>query len=527
MNARLKTLCRRARLDGPRIALVSIYDVENNAVRLLAAVLRRAGFPAVEIYFKDWVSNHLDPASDTELENLVKVLRREEIQLVCFSLRASAYRNVARILTRTLHERLDLPVLWGGMDPTLEPKACLASGIPASDADLALRGEGEMALLDLATRLRAGEPIEDIENLAWLDGDSVVSNPLRPLLEDLDTLPFRDYSSDSAKYFIQGRSYVQGDPMRGDPTYQMLASRGCIYHCAYCYNSTFKKEIYPGQRWFRTRSCDSVLAEITAARARWGFRKVRFDDEVFNFEKGFFDAFCERFPKEVGLPFEIFIEPKLVTRERMERLKAAGLAGVFMGIQSSERVTGHLYDRRVRNQTIEEIAQTFHEVGVFPHYQLIFDDPVSTEEDRRRLFDLVYGFPRPFDLYLFSLTVFPGSELNHKLIEKGVISEFDIEGTNARTFYQHRVNLAYPRPVEETFWIALIQLLSKDFIPKEAVRALTGSATLRKHPWPLIQLAHAANFAKLGSTAGSLVLKGEMTSTLVRRWLSTSRIITT
>ena len=126
------------------------------------------------------------------------------------------------------------------------------------------------------------------------------------------------------------------------------------------------------------------------------------------------------------------------------------------------------------------------------------------------------------------MTVFPGSELNKKLIDSGLISEYDIDGEdNTRTFYQHRVNLNYPRPVEDTFWIALTQMLSKPFIPQGLLRTLSRSEFLKRHPWPVIQLAHAANFVKLGSTAGRMVLDGEMTATLVRRWLSADRIITT
>lgn len=527
MNDRISQLTRRSKTEGPRLALISLYDVENNATRLLAAVLRRRGFHATEIYFKDWISNHLDPPSDQELESLARVLRRERISLACLSVRASAYENVARILTRHIHEKLDIPVLWGGMHPTILPETCLA------EADLILLGEAEEAIEELASRLGDGTSIDDIQNLHLRRGvgpgqpDQVIRNPLRPLIQDLDQLPFRDYTTDSHKFRISGRTYVQGDPMRGDPVFQMLGSRGCVYHCAYCYNSTFKKRIYPGQSWYRVRSPSSVIDEIVAARAQWNFRRVRFDDEVFTFRPDWFDEFCERFPREVGLPFEIFIEPKLVTRERISRLRAAGLEGVYMGIQSSDRVTGHLYDRQVKNQSISEIATLFHEHGLKAHYQLIFDDPVATEEDKRSLFELVASFPRPFDLYLFSLTVFPGSELAEKLQAAGLHNPNEVEGLNTRTFYQHRVNLEYPRPVEDTFWISLIQLLSKDFIPIQVLRPLTRSSVLRKHPWPLIQLAHGANYAKLGTQAAHMIVEGEMTSTLLRRWLSVNRIITT
>ena len=184
----------------------------------------------------------------------------------------------------------------------------------------------------------------------------------------------------------------------------------------------------------------------------------------------------------------------------MEMLRDAGLVSVYMGVQSSERVTGHLYDRRVKNQTIADIANIYHRLGVKPHFQLIFDDPVSTEDDKKALFEMISTFPHPYDLYLFSMTVFPGSELNHKLLQNGMISRYDIEGDNVKTFNQHRINLSYPRPLEDTFWIALTQMLSKEFCSEATPSHLIAIRISQKHPWPLIQMANAANLVKMGST---------------------------
>ncbi|MFZ5479399.1 MAG: B12-binding domain-containing radical SAM protein [Myxococcota bacterium] len=522
MNDRIEQLVSRTKGRGPRVGIVSMYDVENNAVRILAATLRKGGHHAVEIYFKDWISNHIDPATDVELDNLLKVIRDEQLDVVCISIRASAYYNAARILTEHIHQNLDVAVLWGGMHPTMAGPQSIAS------ADLLLQGEGEPALLAFCDKLRDGDDLADAGNvtLRMKDG-SAKKNKLLPLVENLDTLAFRDYTTHAHKYFIWGKRIDVGDPMHGDPVFQMMGSRGCIYKCSYCYNSTYKKDVYPGQKWFRVRSPASMVEEIRQARTHWGFKRIRFDDEVFNFQADWLDDFCERYPRDVGLPFEVFIEPKLVNEDRMTRLRDAGLVSVYMGVQSSERVTGHLYDRRVKNSTIGDIANLFHRLGIKGHFQLIFDDPVSTEEDKRKLFEMISEFPHPFDLYLFSMTVFPGSELNHKLLESGLISEYDIEGIATKTFYQHRINLEYPRPVEDTFWIALTQLLSKSFVPRSALRPLANSKFLRKHPWPLIQAAHAANYVKMGTTAVNMAATGEMTKTLMRRWLSFDRVITT
>ena len=522
MKKRLEQLAGVAKRDGARMGIVSTWDVENNAVRILAASLREAGHHCAEIYFKDWLSNHLDPATDIQLENLVKIIRREQLNVLCISIRASAYAEQSKVLTEYIQKELDIPVLWGGMHPTIAGDECI------EQADMILQGEGELALVDLADRLRDGNEIDDTPNI-WFrhSATKVTKNALRPLVQNLDDLAYRDYTTHEHKYFINGNSYTVGDPMKGDPVFQMMGSRGCIYKCSYCYNSTYKKDVYPGQKWFRVRSPASMIDEIQKAREHWPMTRIRFDDEVFNFQKDWLIDFCERFPRDVGLPFEIFIEPKLVNEDRMTMLRDAGLVGVYMGIQSSERVTGHLYDRRVKNQSIEDIAKMYNRLGVKPHFQLIYDDPVSTEADKRSLFEMIASFPHPYDLYLFSMTVFPGSELNKKLLSNGLISKYDIEGLNTRVFYQHRVNLQYPRPVEDTFWIALTQMLSKPFVPQSLLRTLSKSETLKKHPWPLIQMAHASNYVKMGSTCVKMVAKGEMTPTLLRRWLSFDRVITT
>ena len=74
-----------------------------------------------------------------------------------------------------------------------------------------------------------------------------------------------------------------------------------------------------------------MVEEIKQAQTHWDFKRIRFDDEVFNFRMDWLKDFCERYPREVGVPFEIFIEPKLVNERRMEMLRDAGLSSVYMG----------------------------------------------------------------------------------------------------------------------------------------------------------------------------------------------------
>lgn len=521
---RLALATRNASSRGKaRLALVSMYDIENNAVRVLAASLRRAGHFCLEIYFKDWRNNHLDWPEESELSNLCRTLKEEQIDLVGFSIRASAYYKVTRHLTETVHSRLDLAVLWGGNHPTLVPDRCIPY------AEVLCRGESDLALVELADALAAGRSLETIPNLWVKRGDaSVAKNELRVLLPHLDGLPFRDYTS-SHKAVIAGKTVRRGDPMvlTGEPVFQMMASRGCIFRCSYCYNSTYQSDLYHGQKFYRTRTVESTLQEIKEARKVFPkMMRVRFDDEVFNFQPGWLEEFLERYPREIGLPFDCFMEPQLVNEPKMRALKQAGLKNVFMGVQNAETVNGDLYDRKSSDKQILELARIYRRVGIEIHYQLIFDDPVATSTDKEALFNLVASFPRPYDIYLFSLTIFPESTLAKKLLAMNLITPADIEGDNTRTFYQHRVDLSFPRAPEDTFWIALIVLLSKPFVPIGFIRALSKLEHLKRNPAPLVALAQAANFIKMGQLATQMMLRGELTSTLVHRWLNLDTLIT-
>jgi radical SAM superfamily enzyme YgiQ (UPF0313 family) len=503
-----------------RFAFMSLYDLENNAVRLLSAVTRREGIKTIEIYFKDWKNNAFTDPSEREIQNLLRLLEEHEITFLGLSVRASAYHKVASRITSAVRKGLGIPVLWGGTHTILCADKCI------EEADMICAGEGETVIMELLRRLRQGLSIDDTPGLWLRRKGEVIRNALTCLYENIDELPFRDFTSPD-KYRIDGSRVIQGDPMARDPIFQMMCSRGCPYNCAYCYNSTLSR-IYSGKgRYYRIRSVESVVEELKLAKKTFrNLRRIKFDDEVFIFQQEWVDRFCELYPKEIGLPFEIFTEPKLVERTYLEKLKKAGLSIVYMGIQNTYRITEDYYDRRVCEDTIRDAGRIFNELGLDIRYQVIVDDPFSTEEDRRKLFDLLMDLPRPYELYLFSLTVFPNTALASKLLAMGLITEKDIEGEATKTFRQMRVSLNYPRPPDERFWVAMLVLISKTFIPRGMLKALTESTFLRRRPGPLVLFAQAANVVKMSWVVAGMIARGELTLTALKRWANVRSLIT-
>ena len=511
----------RARpVKGATLALLSMYDVENNATRMLAASARAAGHRVIEVFFKDWVNNHFSPPSPYELDALVSLLRQHDVRMAAISVRASAYHKVASQLTRLIQSAVDVPVMWGGTHAILVPEKCIEV------ADAVCVGEGDLTIVESLSAVADGRDIASLRNLWVRDGASVIRNPVENLVSNLDTLPFRDYTS-ADKFWIQGRKVVQGDPMVGDPVFQIMCSRGCVFKCSYCYNSQFATEVYKGKgKYYRYRSVSDVLDEIRQNRAVFRhMRRIKFDDEVFPLARGWIEEFLDRYPKEVGLPFEAFIEPKLVEPDLFRGLRDAGLSVLYMGVQNTHRVNAEVYDRHVPESKIVESVQLFHDLKLDYRLQVIVDDPLSSSEDKQYLIDFLLSLPRPFELYLFSMVVFPNTELARKLLAAKVITEKDIEGENTKTFQQMRVSLNWPRKPEDTFWCCMLVLLTKNFIPKTVLRWLSRNEWLKKHPKPLVWLAQAANVVKMAGVCLRMIRKRELTYTLIRRWANPNSMI--
>ncbi len=506
---------------GPRIAIVSLYALENNGVRHVTSSLREAGFSVAEVYFKDWVNNRFPWPTEAEVQDLIGLLRRREIEYIGLSVRASAFHRMAKYLTERLRDALGVPILWGGMHPTFLPDKAIAI------ADYVAVGEVDVAVVDFFTRVAEGRSVRDCPGFWVREGDRVYKNDLAPLV-DLDEVPFRDYHTQEDKFYVDGGRITAGDPFISNPEYTVLASRGCPYWtCTFCSN-TVTKPLYEGLgRNFRMRSVENIVSEMEyASQLCENIRVVRFDDEVFPIRQQWIEEFAEKWPARVGLPFEVLVDPRMVKLEPLQRLKEAGLRAICMGIQADERVNQEFYNRQTTNRQILRAQQIFRQVGIRSNLQLIWDDPFSTEEDKDRLFHLLMELERPFELFLFGLTIYPNTHLARRLLREGRITEADIEGINTHAFEQFRVDLNYPRPKEDKRWLALIVLLNKGFLPKHLIWKLYRAERFKEDPAPLVAFAQAANLVKMGSIFTEMTLRGEMTPLLIKRWANFDSLVT-
>ncbi|MBU0701081.1 B12-binding domain-containing radical SAM protein [bacterium] len=503
-------------------SLISLYHIKNLGVRSIHAFLKSKGYNSNLIFFKHSYFNNAVAPTDMELTQLTGVLKKSETSLVGISVSCSAYLETAKVITTAIKEALNIPVLWGGVHATVDPEGCIQY------ADMLCLGEGEYPMLELLDGMESQKDIKNIRNL-WFNqeggsssGSTVIRNPLRPLINDLSSLPLPDYSNDN-KYYINKDKLYEGDPIHLDCwDYFVQGTRGCPYSCTYCSNSLFKEMYRDHGKYIRQRSPEHVINELIQAKASLkGLKMITFFDEVFGVNKKWIEGFCQQYKeKGLNLPFSCYLHPLAVRDDTLKMLKGAGVSLIGVGIQSgSERVRGNIFKRPESNKQIIEAAATIRKHKIPLVLDLIMDNPFESHEDKDETLNLLLNIPKPFKLSLYSLIYFPKTGLTEMALKQGLITPDDIEDKRQRVLSQFRVTLGYEREKWDTAWISLLILSGTPWIPRQLVSFLARRGFLRLYPYPLVILVNITKGAGWIQKAVQMAISGQITSSLIKRFI--------
>jgi len=368
----------------------------------LAATLRAAGHEPRFLRLPE-----LDRARLTE------EIRRFDPGLIGFSSVYVQWRYV-RQMAGWIKETFGLPVVAGGVHPTLSPDECIAE----KNVDFICRGEGEEALLDLVEAIAAGKPTGCIPNI-WTraqDGRIIV-NEMRELADNLDRLPPPDRECLDYREALTAQL----------GNVQILTSRGCPYRCTYCSNEA-QMRLYSGNgRFIRQRSVENVIAEIGDILTKYPdhARYLTFSDDIITENKKWLYAFLDEYKRQFDLPFSMQVQMQTFGRETARRLAEAGCYQAIIAIES-----GDDYIRREvmnRNLTDEQILNTFRfcdEVGIETCSYNIVGVPGETEQSVRSSMALVEK-ANPDHSLVFKFTPFPGTKLHEVCVSEGYLKNDD------------------------------------------------------------------------------------------------------
>lgn len=189
-----------------------------------------------------------------------------DTELVGVSVPFSLIAPIAHDIVESVKARLPhVIVVMGGVYPSTQPRLALTS-----KADYIIVGEGETAMKELTD----GIDPRNIQGVYSRDSFGKEFFPPANMIEDLDSLPFPDYSIPMMdKYFDHSPRNVIGR------TASLHTSRGCPFYCEFC-------SIHPvyGRKW-RGRSAENVLSEIEYLVNTHSITSLEIEDDNFTLKK--------------------------------------------------------------------------------------------------------------------------------------------------------------------------------------------------------------------------------------------------
>ena len=260
----------------------------------------------------------------------------------------------------------------GGHFPSLCHDECLLN---FPELDSVVRYEGEETLVDLVDRLSTGRDWREVKGIAYLDDGKVKETSPRPLIEDLDRLPF------------PYRPYEVGR-IGGFPTLPLLASRGCVRRCSFCSIHTFYRTA-PG-KVVRVRKPEKIIEEMQLLHDQFGVRVFLFQDDDFplwgNKGRSWADELVGRM-HDSGLAkttiWKISCRGEYVDLELFSQLRDAGLFLVYMGIESGDEEGLKVLNKEMTVEQNLLAVRMLKELGILVSYGFMLFDPSSTFESVR------------------------------------------------------------------------------------------------------------------------------------------------
>ncbi len=289
-------------------------------------------------------------------------------------------------------------IIWGGPYPSASAE--YAKLIPEL-ADIVVIGEGEKQIAQLV----AGQELSQIKGIAYRSGNAFEVNPRADYIDDLDGLEFPAWD------LVKIRDY---DFPGQSPGYLIQTQRGCPFACINC--TTF----IHGTR-YRTRSVESVLAEIEWLKNSFGAKEIHFWDDNFTLDRDRVKTLCEKIiSKNLGLKMTLpnGIRADIDDMEMFKLMRRAGFYYVNLAIESAEQdvidTLGKKLDlRRVRG-TLSNLESAGFRIGLLFMMGMPFDTPDSI----RKTVELAESIPG-HHAHFFIVTPFPGTKLYEMVLEKG------------------------------------------------------------------------------------------------------------
>ena len=342
-------------------------------------------------------------------DKVSKMVEKINPQLVGLTATTSTIKSAMKYVDLVKDLLPDSLTVLGGSHVTFMPLETLKS---SENLDAVVMGEGEETIVDFANHSYHGKnDLEDVNGIVYRDLESgnLKTTQKRPLIKDLDSLPF------PARHLVPFDSYGASQEQTGG----IITSRGCVYSCNYCSSS-----LIMGKK-FRSRSPENVLDEIEELTNKYNINDIGFMDDTFMLNKRRADDIANEIKaRDVDISYVASSRVDRVDSDLLQNLKSSGLKTIYYGVESGSQRILDLMKKGITLKQAENAVKAAKNAGLDVLTSFILGYPGETEDDINKTIDFSTKLDSDYCQYSI-LTPFPGTPIYNELIEKDLIDNED------------------------------------------------------------------------------------------------------
>jgi anaerobic magnesium-protoporphyrin IX monomethyl ester cyclase len=364
-----------------------------SSLLILAAYVERE-LPGIDIDIIDCQADKLD------WKGLEKYIESTEPSIVLTSGFTTNAYTCARTCEIAKTVNKDITTIVGGIHFSFTPEESLRN---YPEIDYIVRGEGEQTVVDLIKTLQNKGKIHDVQGISYRKNNTIVHTPARPLIENLDTLPYPAYHLVEKNLKRYHFTMMAGKNTR----YMILeGARGCEHQCSFCTQWN-----HWGSRW-RTKSAKRIADEIEFLHNTYGGVFLWLADDHMRLGhrgKQLYEELRQKQCKDdIMLFFQARIDDIAQHPDLIGNLREVGTYWILCGVETNSQELLNEYKKGIKTQDAYQAMKILKQKDIFSQAMFVIGGRKDTHDSIEQLRQYSVDLTPDFAIYT-ALTPFPGT----------------------------------------------------------------------------------------------------------------------
>ncbi len=316
--------------------------------------------------------------------------------------------KIAEIIKKEINQKC--VVVVGGIHPTAMPEETIKNNY----IDFEVIGEGEITFYELVKAIsEKRQNFEEIKGLCFKRDGQTIATPPRPLIADLDDLPF------PARDLFQLEIYYQAPTKKvsNEKAGPILTSRGCAFNCIHCLSQ---------KMWGRNprfRSTANVIAEIEECLNKYGIKEFNVFDDTFTLNETRAMEICDEIiNRKLNISWVSLSRVNTLTERLLQKMKAAGCKKISFGLESGSQKVLDIIKKQATLAMAQKTVNMVYQAGLTVHASFMLGNIGETEKTIRETISFAKNLPLD-NVTFFITSPYPGTELYEMAKNEGLIND--------------------------------------------------------------------------------------------------------